>query len=111
MSKTKKLTAEEIKSGVELGVDKFGESIHFGDFVMYTQDCKGRSDICFGRVVCKVRGNFSIARIDDNIYEKLDRIMGEYCGYWYCNAMSKGSITKVSQKFYELWENKKIFSI
>lgn len=108
MSKTKKLTAEEIKSGVELGVDKFGESIHFGDFVMYTQDCKGRSDICFGRVVCKVRGNFSIARIDDNIYERLDKVMD---GYWYCNAMSKGSITKVSQKFYELWENKKIFSI
>lgn len=78
MSKTKKLTIDEVKSGVELGVDKYGEPIHFGDFVMYTQDCKGRSDICFGRVVCKVRGNFSIARIDDNIYERLDKVMDGY---------------------------------
>nr|HAU5727498.1 hypothetical protein [Citrobacter freundii] len=111
MSKTKKLTIDEVKSGVELGVDKYGEPIHFGDFVMYTEDCKGRSDIKFGRVVAKVRGNFSIARIDDNIHEKIDRIYNDQYGSWYCNAMSKGSITKVSQRFYELWENKKIFSI
>ena len=45
MSKTKKLTIDEVKSGVELGVDKYGEPIHFGDFVMYTEDCKGRSAI------------------------------------------------------------------
>lgn len=111
MSKTKKLTIDEVKSGVELGVDKYGEPIHFGDFVMYTEDCKGRSDIKFGRVVAKARGNFSIARIDDNIHEKIDRIYNDQYGSWYCNAMSKGSITKVSQRFYELWENKKIFSI
>lgn len=111
MSKTKKLTIDEVKSGVELGVDKYGEPIHFGDFVMYTEDCKGRSDIKFGRVVAKVRGNFSIARIEDNIHEKLEASFDEGKRYWYHNAMSKGSITKVSQRFYELWENKKIFSI
>lgn len=111
MSKAKKLTIEDVKSGVELGVDKYGEPLHFGDFVMYTEDCKGRSDIKFGRVVSKVRGNFSIARIDDNIHEKLDRIFSDQYGSWYCNAMSKGSITKVSQRFYELWDNQKIFSI
>nr|HAU5726761.1 hypothetical protein [Citrobacter freundii] len=111
MSKIKKLTKEEIKSGVELGTDKFGETLHYGDFVMYTEDCKGRSDIRFGRVVCKIRGNFLIARIEDDVSEKLDMAFDEGKRYWYHNTMSKGSLTKVSQKFVELWESKKIFNI
>ncbi len=111
MSKIKKLTKEEIKSGEELGTDKFGETLRHGDFVMYTEDCKGRSDIKFGRVVCKVRGNFSIARLEDDVSEKLDMAFDDGMRYWYMNAMSKGSLTKVSQKFVELWVSKKIFSI
>lgn len=111
MSKAKKLTIEDVKSGVELGVDKFDKPLRFGDIVMYAEDCKGRSDIKFGRVSGKHRGNFVISRMEDDTYEYLAKLFDETGRYWYHNAMSKGSLTKVSHKFYELWQNKKIFDI
>lgn len=111
MSKANKLTIEDVKAGVELGVDKFDKPLRFGDIVMYTEDCKGRSDIKFGRVTGKKRGNFVISRMEDNLHEDLEKLFDETKRWWYFNAMSKASLTKVSHKFYELWQSKQIFSI
>lgn len=111
MSKAKKLSYDDIISGAKLGVDSIGQDIKHGDTVMYCDDRRGRSAILFGRIVCKIRGNYVVADMDENTTQELEAIMNGNTSSWFLNCMHTSSVTKVSDKFYDMWQNEQIFKI
>ena len=112
MSKAKKLSYDDIISGVKLGVDSIGQDVKHGDTVMYCDDRRGRSAILFGRIVCKMRGNYVVADMDVNVTQKLETLMDDNTPLWFSlNCMHTSSVTKVSDKFYDMWQNEQIFKI
>lgn len=111
MSKAKKLSYDDIISGAKLGVDSIGQDVKHGDTIMYCDDRRGRSAILFGKVVCKIRGNYVVSDMDGNVAQKLKIIMDSKTPSWLLNCMHASSITKVSDKFYDMWQNEQIFKI
>lgn len=111
MSKAKKLSYDDIISGAKLGVDSIGQDVKHGDTVMYCDDRRGRSAILFGRIVCKMIGNYVVANMDVNVTQKLETIMDASAPLWFLNCMHTSSVTKVSDKFYDMWQNEQIFKI
>lgn len=111
MFKAKKLSYDDIISGAKLGVDSLGQDVKHGDTVMYCDDRRGRSAILFGKVVCKRRGNYVVSDMDVNVAQKLKTIMDSKISSWLLNCMHASSITKVSDKFYDMWQNEQIFKI
>lgn len=111
MFKAKKLDYDAIISGAKLGVDSIGQDVKHGDTVMYCDDRRGRSAILFGRIVCKIRGNYVVADMDVNVTQKLETVMDNHTPSWFLNCMHASSITKVSDKFYDMWQNEQIFKI
>lgn len=109
--KQKKLSYDDIISGAKLGVDSLGQDVKHGDTVMYCDDRRGRSAILFGKVVCKIRGNYVVSDMDVNVAQKLKTIMDSKISSWLLNCMHASSITKVSDKFYDMWQNEQIFKI
>lgn len=110
MSKAKKLFYDDIISGAKLGVDSIGQDVKHGDTVMYCDDRRGRSAILFGRVVCKMRGNYVIEDMNVDVTKQLEIIMNSNIS-WFVNCMHTSSVTKVSDKFYDMWQNEQIFKI
>lgn len=110
MSKAKKLSYDDIISGAKLGVDSIGQDVKHGDTVMYCDDRRGRSAILFGRIVCKMRGNYVVADMDVDVTKQLEIIMNSNIS-WFVNCMHTSSVTKVSDKFYDMWQNEQIFKI
>lgn len=110
MSKAKKLSYDDIISGAKLGVDSIGQDVKHGDTVMYCDDRKGRSAILFGRVVCKIRGNYVVEDMNVDVTKQLEIIMSNNIS-WFINCMHTSSVTKVSDKFYDMWQNEQIFKI
>ncbi|AIK67920.1 hypothetical protein ASO1B_110 [Escherichia phage vB_EcoM_ASO1B] len=110
MSKAKKLSYDDIISGAKLGVDSIGQDVKHGDTVMYCDDRRGRSAILFGRVVCKMRGNYVVEDMNVDVTKQLEIIMNSNIS-WFVNCMHTSSVTKVSDKFYDMWQNEQIFKI
>ncbi|AKE46269.1 hypothetical protein ECTP8_01413 [Escherichia coli O157 typing phage 8] len=110
MSKAKKLSYDDIISGAKLGVDSIGQDVKHGDTVMYCDDRRGRSAILFGRVVCKTRGNYVVEDMNVDVTKQLEIIMNSNIS-WFVNCMHTSSVTKVSDKFYDMWQNEQIFKI
>lgn len=110
MSKGKKLSYDDIISGAKLGVDSIGQDVKHGDTVMYCDDRRGRSAILFGRVVCKMRGNYVVEDMNVDVTKQLEIIMNSNIS-WFVNCMHTSSVTKVSDKFYDMWQNEQIFKI
>lgn len=110
MSKAKKLSYDDIISGAKLGVDSIGQDVKHGDTVMYCDDRRGRSAILFGRVVCKMRGNYVVEDMNVDVTKQLEIIMNSNIS-WFVNCMHTSSVTKVSDKFYDMWKNEQIFKI
>lgn len=110
MSKAKKLSYDDIISGAKLGVDSIGQEVKHGDTVMYCDDRRGRSAILFGRVVCKMRGNYVVEDMNVDVTKQLEIIMNSNIS-WFVNCMHTSSVTKVSDKFYDMWQNEQIFKI
>lgn len=110
MSKAKKLSYDDIISGAKLGVDSIGQDVKHGDTVMYCDDRRGRSAILFGRVVCKMRGNYVVEDMNVDVTKQLEIIMDSNIS-WFVNCMHTSSVTKVSDKFYDMWQNEQIFKI
>lgn len=110
MSKAKKLSYDDIVSGAKLGVDSLGQDVKHGDTVMYCDDRRGRSAILFGRVVCKMRGNYVVEDMNVDVTKQLEIIMNSNIS-WFVNCMHTSSVTKVSDKFYDMWQNEQIFKI
>lgn len=110
MSKAKKLSYDDIISGAKLGVDSIGQDVKHGDTVMYCDDRRGRSAILFGRVVCKMRGNYVVEDMNVDVTKQLEIIMNNNIS-WFVNCMHTSSVTKVSDKFYDMWQNEQIFKI
>ncbi|EIY3075169.1 hypothetical protein MMM21_001506 [Shigella flexneri] len=110
MSKAKKLSYDDIISGAKLGVDSIGQDVKHGDTVMYCDDRRGRSAILFGRVVCKMRGNYVVEDMNVDVTKQLEIIMNSDIS-WFVNCMHTSSVTKVSDKFYDMWQNEQIFKI
>ena len=110
MSKAKKLSYDDIISGAKLGVDSIGQDVKHGDTVMYCDDRRGRSAILFGRVVCKMRGNYVVEDMNVDVTKQLEIIMNSNIS-WFVNCMHASSVTKVSDKFYDMWQNEQIFKI
>lgn len=110
MSKAKKLSYDDIISGAKLGVDSIGQDVKHGDTVMYCDDRRGRSAILFGRVVCKMRGNYVVEDMNVDATKQLEIIMNSNIS-WFVNCMHTSSVTKVSDKFYDMWQNEQIFKI
>lgn len=110
MSKAKKLSYDDIISGAKLGVDSIGQDVKHGDTVMYCDDRRGRSAILFGRVVCKMRGNYVVEDMNVDVTKQLEIIMNSNIS-WFVNCMHTHSVTKVSDKFYDMWQNEQIFKI
>lgn len=110
MSKAKKLSYDDIISGAKLGVDSIGQDVKHGDTVMYCDDRRGRSAILFGRIVCKMRGNYVVEDMNVDVTKQLEIIMNSNIS-WFVNCMHTSSVTKVSDKFYDMWQNKQIFKI
>lgn len=110
MSKAKKLSYDDIISGAKLGVDSIGQDVKHGDTVMYCDDRRGRSAILFGRVVCKIRGNYVVEDMNVDVTKQLEIIMNSNIS-WFVNCMHTSSVTKVSDKFYDMWQNEQIFKI
>lgn len=110
MSKAKKLSYDDIISGAKLGVDSIGQEVKHGDIVMYCDDRRGRSAILFGRVVCKMRGNYVVEDMNVDVTKQLEIIMNSNIS-WFVNCMHTSSVTKVSDKFYDMWQNEQIFKI
>lgn len=110
MSKAKKLSYDDIISGVKLGVDSIGQDVKHGDTVMYCDDRRGRSAILFGRIVCKMRGNYVVEDMNVDVTKQLEIIMNNNIS-WFVNCMHTSSVTKVSDKFYDMWQNEQIFKI
>lgn len=110
MSKAKKLSYDDIISGAKLGVDSIGQDVKHGDTVMYYDDRRGRSAILFGRVVCKMRGNYVVEDMNVDVTKQLEIIMDSNIS-WFVNCMHTSSVTKVSDKFYDMWQNEQIFKI
>lgn len=110
MSKAKKLSYDDIISGAKLGVDSIGQDVRHGDTVMYCDDRRGRSAILFGRVVCKMRGNYVVEDMNVDVTKQLEIIMNSNIS-WFVNCMHTSSVTKVSDKFYDMWQNEQIFKI
>lgn len=111
MSKAKKLSYDDIISGAKLGVDSIGQDVKHGDTVMYCDDRRGRSAILFGRVVCKMRGNYVVEDMNVDVTKQLEIIMNSNISSWFLNCMHTSSVTKVSDKFYDMWQNEQIFKI
>lgn len=112
MSKAKELSYDDIISGAKLGVDSIGQDVKHSDTVMYCDDRRGRSAILFGRIVCKMRGNYVVADMDVNVTQKLETLMDDNTSSWFSlNCMHTSSVTKVSDKFYDMWQNEQIFKI
>lgn len=110
MSKAKKLSYGDIISGAKLGVDSIGQDVKHGDTVMYCDDRRGRSAILFGRIVCKMRGNYVVEDMNVDVTKQLEIIMNNNIS-WFVNCMHTSSVTKVSDKFYDMWQNEQIFKI
>ncbi|AIW02370.1 hypothetical protein VpaE1_110 [Escherichia phage vB_EcoM-VpaE1] len=110
MSKAKKLSYDDIISGAKLGVDSIGQDVKHGDTVMYCDDRRGRSAILFGRIVCKMRGNYVVEDMNVDVTKQLEIIMNNNIS-WFVNCMHTSSVTKVSDKFYDMWQNEQIFKI
>ena len=110
MSKAKKLSYDDIISGAKLGVDSIGQDVKHGDTVMYCDDRRGRSAILFGRVVCKMRGNYVVEDMNVDVTKQLEIIMNSNIS-GFVNCMHTSSVTKVSEKFYDMWQNEQIFKI
>jgi hypothetical protein len=110
VSKAKKLSYDDIISGAKLGVDSIGQDVKHGDTVMYCDDRRGRSAILFGRVVCKMRGNYVVEDMNVDVTKQLEIIMNSDIS-WFVNCMHTSSVTKVSDKFYDMWQNEQIFKI
>ena len=110
MSKAKKLSYDDIISGAKLGVDSIVQDVKHGDTVMYCDDRRGRSAILFGRVVCKMRGNYVVEDMNVDVTKQLEIIMNSNIS-WFVNCMHTSSVTKVSDKFYDMWQNEQIFKI
>lgn len=110
MPKAKKLSYDDIISGAKLGVDSIGQDVKHGDTVMYCDDRRGRSAILFGRVVCKMRGNYVVEDMNVDVTKQLEIIMNSNIS-WFVNCMHTSSVTKVSDKFYDMWQNEQIFKI
>lgn len=110
MSKAKKLSYDDIILGAKLGVDSIGQDVKHGDTVMYCDDRRGRSAILFGRVVCKMRGNYVVEDMNVDVTKQLEIIMNSNIS-WFVNCMHASSVTKVSDKFYDMWQNEQIFKI
>lgn len=110
MSKAKKLSYDDIVSGAKLGVDSLGQDVKHGDTVMYCDDRRGRSAILFGRIVCKMRGNYVVEDMNVDVTKQLEIIMNSNIS-WFVNCMHTSSVTKVSDKFYDMWQNEQIFKI
>lgn len=110
MSKAKKLSYDDIISGAKLGVDSIGQDVKHGDTVMYCDDRRGRSAILFGRIVCKMRGNYVVEDMNVDVTKQLEIIMNNNIS-WFVNCMHTSSVTKVSDKFYNMWQNEQIFKI
>lgn len=110
MSKAKKLSYDDIISGAKLGVDSIGQDVKHGDTVMYCDDRRGRSAILFGRIVCKMRGNYVVEDMNVDVTKQLEIIMNSNIS-WFVNCMHTSSVTKVSDKFYDMWQNEQIFKI
>lgn len=110
MSKKKTvLTKEDILSGAEVGTDKLGRPLKHGDFVMFTSENKGRSEILFGQVICKRGAYIQIASFKEkSLNEALDRVLE---GKGWFTGLAATSMTKVSKTFFEMWESKEIFDI
>ena len=96
--------------GAKLGVDSIGQDVKHGDTVMYCDDRRGRSAILFGRVVCKMRGNYVVEDMNVDVTKQLEIIMNSNIS-WFVNCMHTSSVTKVSDKFYDMWQNEQIFKI
>lgn len=110
MFKAKKLDYDAIISGAKLGVDSIGQDVKHGDTVMYCDDRRGRSAILFGRIVCKMRGNYVVEDMNVDVTKQLEIIMNSNIS-WFVNCMHTSSVTKVSDKFYDMWQNEQIFKI
>jgi hypothetical protein len=110
VSKAKKLSYDDIISGAKLGVDSIGQDVKHGDTVMYCDDRRGRSAILFGRIVCKMRGNYVVEDMNVDVTKQLEIIMNNNIS-WFVNCMHTSSVTKVSDKFYDMWQNEQIFKI
>lgn len=110
MSKAKKLSYDDIISGAKLGVDSIGQDVKHGDTVMYCDDRRGRSATLFGRIVCKMRGNYVVEDMNVDVTKQLEIIMNNNIS-WFVNCMHTSSVTKVSDKFYDMWQNEQIFKI
>ena len=59
-----------------------------------------------------MRGNYVVADMDVNVTQKLETIMDASTPSWFLNCMhTSSSVTKVSDKFYDMWQNEQIFKI
>lgn len=102
---------EDALTGCVLAEDARGKPIYSRSAVMFTSDCKGRSTICFGRVISKSRGNLLIAGIDENIRDCLEKLKSGELSEYRFRALSRTSLTVVSHNFYVGFIEGHIFEI
>ena len=97
--------------GEVLAEDARGKPIYSRSLVMFTTDCKGRSDIVFGRVVSKSRGNIMVAGVDANVHDCLNKLINGEISEYSFRTLNRLSLTVVSHNFFVGFIEGHIFEI